>query len=209
MPFSQVLLVFLPLCSSFASASPIQPRSNITPVVTNSSNGVSFHGNYSNGVESFLNIRFGHDTSGSNCFAHPKAFEYPAGTVVNASASGAACPQQKQALPVNFLSNVTKQSEDCLTLRIDRPANTTADAKLPVMVHIYGGGDTIGQIYDAFYTPTGLLLGAAAKKIPIIYVAMKYDLCVLSQGGLLTEIPAIALGFSGSPLRRLSIPQIL
>jgi carboxylesterase type B len=176
MPLLQALSVFFLLFSFFAFASAIQLYSSITPVVTNSSNGVSFHGNYSNGVESFFNIRFGYDTSGPNRFAHSKAFEYPAGTMVNATAFGAACPQQKHALPVNFLSNVTNQSEDCLNLRIDRPANTTADAKLPVMVYIYGGGDNTGQIYDSLYSPAGLLLGAAAKKIPIIYVAMKYDL---------------------------------
>ncbi|OJJ05157.1 hypothetical protein ASPVEDRAFT_55145 [Aspergillus versicolor CBS 583.65] len=49
-------------------------------------------------------------------------------------------------------------SADCLTLRVDRPAGTPESAKFPVMVWIYGGGDTFGQIYDSAYDPTGLVL---------------------------------------------------
>lgn len=60
-----------------------------------------------------------------------------------------------------------------MTLRVDRPANTTANDKLPVMVYIYGGGDTIGQIYDPLYDPTGLILTSAAHGTPVVYVAMK------------------------------------
>lgn len=73
-----------------------------------------------------------------------------------------------------LFDNVTHMSEDCLTLRVDRPAGTSASAKLPVMVWIYGGGDTFGQIYDSAYDPSGLVLGAVAKGTPAIYVAMNY-----------------------------------
>ncbi|KAL2838966.1 Alpha/Beta hydrolase protein [Aspergillus pseudoustus] len=73
-----------------------------------------------------------------------------------------------------LFDNVTNISEDCLTLRIDRPANTSALAKLPVLVWIYSGGDSFGQIYDSAYDPTGFVLGAAAKGFPVIYVAMNY-----------------------------------
>jgi hypothetical protein len=41
------------------------------------------------------------------------------------------------------------------------------------MTYIYGGGDTSGQAYDQAYIPVELVRGAAEKKIPIIYVAMK------------------------------------
>ena len=144
------------------------------PSVTDPATKVTFQGARFNDVESFLNIRFGHDTSGANRFAHPVPFTYSQGSVVDASIYGAACPQQR--VPVqgfNIFQDVTNFSEDCLTLRIDRPANTTATDKLPVMVWIYGGGDAIGQIYDQAYNPAGLILGSAAQGTPIIFVAMK------------------------------------
>ncbi|KAJ5090261.1 carboxylesterase [Penicillium argentinense] len=42
------------------------------------------------------------------------------------------------------------------------------------MVYIYGGRDTIGQIYDSAYDPAALITGASQKGYPIIYVAMNY-----------------------------------
>ena len=169
--------VILPV-SLFSAISVVTciPLDHATPApsVTVPATKVTFQGNYSNDVESFYNIRFGRDTSGANRFAHPIPFTYPPGSVVDASVYGAACPQQR--VPVqgfNIFQNVTNISEDCLTLRIDRPANTTATDKLPVMVWIYGGGDSIGQIYDQAYNPAGLVLGSAAQHTPIIFVAMK------------------------------------
>ncbi|KAJ5645388.1 carboxylesterase [Penicillium longicatenatum] len=141
---------------------------------------VTFEGTSANSVESFKNIRFGQDTSGNNRFAPPKSYTYPAGTVVNATQSGAACPQQEDPIPTfPIFDNVTSVSEDCLTLRIDRPANLTSSDKLPVMVWIYGGGDTVGQIYDTAYEPTAFVLGTAEAGTPVIYVAMNYRLGLL------------------------------
>lgn len=162
-----------------ASAAPTQrsPPTSTAPVVTDTGLNVTYHGTGIDSVESFLNIRFAEDTSGENRFAAPKPFTYADGTIVNASAPGAACPQQK--VPVqgfSVFSNVTNVSEDCLTLRVDRPANTTADAKLPVLLWIYGGGDTIGQIYDQTYDPTGLILGSMLQDKPVIYAAVNYRL---------------------------------
>lgn len=153
-------------------ASPVRKT---LPTVSLASDRVRFEGSSSNSVESFLNIRFGQDTGGINRFAPPKPYNYPTGSVVNATQSGVACPQQK--VPVGGISvfdNVTHISEDCLTLRVDRPANTSSTAKLPVMVYIYGGGDSIGQIYDSAYDPTALVSGATHKGMPVIYVAMNY-----------------------------------
>lgn len=166
------LLVLSTLLSPVHSR-PLQDSQPIASCPT--SDAVSFKGTTANNVESFLNIRFGEDTSGANRFTPPKEFNYPPGTLVNATTPGAACPQPKQAVStMPLFDNVTHMSEDCLTLRVDRPAGTPASAKLPVMVWIYGGGDTFGQIYDSAYDPTGLVLGAASKGYPVIYVAMNY-----------------------------------
>ncbi|GAQ44557.1 hypothetical protein AtubIFM56815_004777 [Aspergillus tubingensis] len=151
--------------------------SSTIPTVHLPDSNVSFKGTASNLTESFLNIRFGEDTSGSNRFAHPKPYNYPSGSVVNATHSGAACPQQKDPIAdFPIFDNVTSISEDCLTLRVDRPLNTSPSDRLPVLVWIYGGGDTIGQIYDSAYDPSLLVYGAAQKDVPVIYVAMNYRL---------------------------------
>ncbi|PWY75981.1 carboxylesterase [Aspergillus sclerotioniger CBS 115572] len=173
MIFSRSSLLLGTLCA-LGLASPLR-SSNTAPTVHLPDSDVWFTGTTVNSTESFLNIRFGEDTSGNNRFAPPKPYAYPSGSVVNATQSGAACPQQKQPLPdFPLFDNVTKISEDCLTLRVDRPAHTSASDKLPVLVFIFGGGDTIGQIYDSAYDPKLLVAGAAQKDVPVIYVAMNY-----------------------------------
>ena len=87
------------------------------PPVTDPTTNVTYRGKLFNHVESFLNIRFGRDTSDDNIFAHPVPFSYPAGTTVDASQPGPACSQVK--VPVagfSIFSNVTDTLEDCLTL---------------------------------------------------------------------------------------------
>ena len=137
---------------------------------------VSYVGTQHAGVESFSSIKYGHDTGGANRFKQPRAYSYPAGTLVNATRYGAACPQ-KTGNPtpslIGLFGNVTEISEDCLTIRVDRPADTAPNAKLPVMVYLYGGGYNIGQAYDTAYDPNGLVRETAAKQLPVIYVAIK------------------------------------
>ncbi|KAK9311588.1 alpha/beta-hydrolase [Lipomyces starkeyi] len=126
-------------------------------------------------VEQFMNIRFGHDTSGSNRFRHPKAFQYTENSIVDASMTGTACPQQYDPIPgLPYIANVTNISKDCLTLRIARPEGISSDAKLAVMVWLYGGGDSIGQIYDTLYDPSPFVANSWATGHPIIYAAVNY-----------------------------------
>ncbi|KAL5334695.1 Alpha/Beta hydrolase protein [Aspergillus crustosus] len=173
MAYSQFVLLALLTLLPYTSTRPLHDLQPIARCA--SSDAVRFRGTTAHNVESFLNICFGEDTSGVNRFTPPKPFSYPAGALVNATQPGAACPQPKQAVPTMPLFDVvTSMSEDCLTLRVDRPANTPASAKLPVMVWIYGGGDSFGQIYDSAYDPPSLVLGAAEKGLPIIYVDMNY-----------------------------------
>ena len=110
------------------------------PFVTNVFTGISYQGTSADGVEQFRNISYAQDTSGANRFAPPIPYLPPRGSIVQATASGAACPQLTNPLPsYPFLSTVEEYSEDCLNLRIARPANHSLDKPLPVMVWIYGG----------------------------------------------------------------------
>lgn len=68
-----VLSTFLPSVHS-------RPPQDSHPIAScPSSDAVRFRGTTANNVESFLNIRFGEDTSGSNRFTPPKPFYYTPG----------------------------------------------------------------------------------------------------------------------------------
>ncbi|KAL8716691.1 MAG: hypothetical protein Q9225_005999 [Loekoesia sp. 1 TL-2023] len=150
---------------------------SVTAAPTVVDSKVTYIGTEENGVESFLGIKYGQDTGGTQRFKKSKPYHYPAGTVVSAVTTAAACPQQTgNPTPslIGLFGNVSNISEDCLTIRVDRPSDTSADARLPVMVYLYGGGYAIGQAYDTAYDPTGLLRETAAKRLPVIYVAINY-----------------------------------
>jgi carboxylesterase type B len=109
------------------------------PLVLNNRTGVSYRGREVDGVEHFLGIHYGQDTSGEARFSPPRPYEPTAGTVIDASHDGAACPQPSVPLRGDPYSIVANVSENCLTLRIARPADRTEGTKLPVMVWIHGG----------------------------------------------------------------------
>lgn len=132
--FSSTMLtfiLFLSLSLAIAAANPL---------VSNPSNGVTYEGTSSNGVEEFQNIFFAKPPTGHRRFAPPEAYTPPKNTRVNATVPSAACPQPRDPVPkVGLFSNITNMSEDCLSLRIMRATNTSGNANLPVMVWIYGG----------------------------------------------------------------------
>lgn len=64
----------------------------------------------------------------------------------------------------------TAPAEDCLVLNVWRPTGTKADAKLPVMVWIYGGGFINGGSSPAVYD------GSAFARKGVIMVSFNYRL---------------------------------
>ncbi len=110
------------------------------PRATDQSHNIVYSGAAFDGIESFQGIRFGHDTSGVNRFKHPTAFTYQNDSTVDATQPGAACPQNTVQTFLGITQNETVSlSEDCLNLLVVRAGGTKQDAKLPVMVWIYGG----------------------------------------------------------------------
>lgn len=168
---SNFALIWILTALATALVLPTSTASTV-PQVSDLITGVTYEGNLSSEVESFLNIRFAEDTSGSNRFALPKPFHYPKHTVVNATQISNAC-LQANATRSRFSVGAKAYSEDCLTFSIDQLENTAASSNLPVMVYLFGGGFTGGQIYDPQFNPTGLLKSAEANGSPIIYAAVK------------------------------------
>lgn len=99
--FAKVLVL-----SSYPASCHRLSRCVQAPSVTDAPTKVTFRGNLSN-VESFLNIRFGQDTSGAHRFPHPQASEYPSGTEVDTSTPGAACPRPQDPVQGFVFANIT------------------------------------------------------------------------------------------------------
>lgn len=96
------------------------PLPFLQPKVFDFVDDVTYHGSFSSaGIEHFQNIFYALEPSGSRRFAPPVPVEHVAGTVIDATAPGAWCPQGLgDILP--FTSRVTNISENCLSLRIAR-----------------------------------------------------------------------------------------
>lgn len=170
------------------------PFTASTPYVKNARTSVSYLGTSTNGIEHFQNIFYAEDTSGSNRFGPPVPYIPPPGTIIDATAAGAWCPQGMGAAPLPFTSPITNVSENCLSLRIARSSGTDASAKLPVLVWMHGGerstsstetctsltksigGDALGSASDQLYQPDGLVRQARSNRQPVIYVGINYRL---------------------------------
>lgn len=149
------LVILTAMLFNSTSLSPVVLISNLlnvsTPYVRNARTGVSYRGKSTNGVEHFQNIFYAEDTSGLNRFAPPVLYTPPPGTIVDATAAGAWCPQGLGGPPLPFTGLITNVSENCLSLRIARSSGTNLSAKLPVLVYIHGGMEfTISEefLYD-------------------------------------------------------------
>ncbi|KAF5332574.1 hypothetical protein D9611_005208 [Ephemerocybe angulata] len=70
----------------------------------------------------------------------------------------------------------TPQSEDCLTLNVIRPSNTTDIGSLPVVVYVYGGGFEYGSSIS--YDKMGTTIVGRSLELgkPVIYVSTNYRL---------------------------------
>ncbi|KFY12536.1 hypothetical protein V491_06748 [Pseudogymnoascus sp. VKM F-3775] len=66
--------------------------------------------------------------------------------------------------------------EDCLNLNVVRPSGTKTEAKLPVMVWIYGGGFRQGSINDREFNTSYMVETSVQIGKPVIIVSINYRL---------------------------------
>lgn len=110
-------------------------------------------GNSGPGVESFHGIPYAYPPTGPLRLKPPVRLNSSLGTF-DGTGIEAACPQfflstagnnllidvLADVVDLPFFQVATKQSEDCLTINVVRPAGVKAGANLPVLFWIFGGG---------------------------------------------------------------------
>lgn len=169
-------------------ASPALPNPASAPTVTISHPQATIVGSSSlNNIDTFNGIPFAQPPTNSLRLKPPQPIPTPLGTV-QATGQPRACPQfnydtdnsswpesvigQLSDLPL--FQTLTNTGEDCLTLNVQRPAGTTANAQLPVLVWIYGGGFETGSTQS--YDGSNFISSSMSLNMPVIFVAMNYRL---------------------------------
>ncbi|KAL7624242.1 hypothetical protein AAE478_005801 [Parahypoxylon ruwenzoriense] len=164
-----------------APAQKLEDRASKTSVTTPQGTIV---GSVSNGVENFGGIPFAQAPVGKLRLKPPQRLNSSLGTF-DATGPGPSCPQMffstKGDLITSVLGNLintpllqvaTGQTEDCLTMRVQRPGGIQSGAKLPVLFWIFGGGFELGsaQMYDA----SSLISNGVNQGKPFVFVSVNY-----------------------------------
>ncbi|PVI05202.1 alpha/beta-hydrolase [Periconia macrospinosa] len=180
----KVVALFLSLLP-LTLAAPAQVHKRAGPTVVAPSPQATVAGKSSQDVDTFNGIPFAKPPTGSLRLKPPQPLTSAIGKV-DGTQTPKACPQfffsiDGSNFPTNVLGQIlntglfqaaTNAGEDCLTLNVQRPAGTKADAKLPVLFWIFGGGFELGstQMYDG----TSLVRESVENGKPIIFVAVNY-----------------------------------
>ena len=139
------LLSFLPL--TFAAPAHVEKRAGPTVVIPYPQ--ATLLGKSALNVESFNAIPYAQPPVGQLRLKPPQPLTSSLGTI-DGTSSARACPQfffsvDPAAFPTNVIGTilntplfqaVTNAGEDCLTINVQRPAGTAANAKLPVLFWI-------------------------------------------------------------------------
>ncbi|KAJ8062236.1 hypothetical protein OCU04_008788 [Sclerotinia nivalis] len=145
---------------SLSSALPAPEKRQLAPSVQLSN--AQIIGSSTSGIDTFKGIPYAQPPVGPLRLKPPTPITTSLGTI-QATNIPNACPQSRSTGPMG---------EDCLTINIQRPSNTTTHSKLPVLFWIYGGAFGAGstQTFDA----TQLIQTSISSRQPFIYVAVNY-----------------------------------
>ncbi|KAK7040304.1 hypothetical protein VNI00_009772 [Paramarasmius palmivorus] len=118
----------------------------------------------SQGLEFFGGIPFAEPPIGNLRLKPPVLKTALNVSIFNATTFGASCLQPG-------LSTV---DEDCLSISIFRPAGIDANASLPIMAYIYGGGFIVNSSPDL--NASAIVVQSIARGTPVIYASFNYRL---------------------------------
>ncbi|KAH7025071.1 carboxylesterase [Microdochium trichocladiopsis] len=172
-----------PAADADSADAPVSQLAIKTATVTSPAG--TFIGNVINNVESYGGIPYAQAPVGPLRLRPPQRITGNLGTR-DVTGPAAACPQfvvsndSKNVLfdllgdiaGLPFVQDVTGQTEDCLTVTIARPAGTKADAKLPVLFWIFGGGFELG--WTSMYDGSSLVNYGVSIGEPFVFVAVNY-----------------------------------
>ncbi|KAI4519761.1 alpha/beta-hydrolase [Schizophyllum commune Loenen D] len=181
----------IPLLAATLSLAATVQLNGTTLIGTDISSGVAAQ-------EWFAGIPYAEPPVGQLRFRPPvaKALTEP---TLDATAYGPGCPQP-DVLGVAY----EDQAEDCLTVNVLRPANTTSDARLPVVccfpVSVYGGGFHGGSA--RLFNATEFVAQSVSRGTPVIYVNFNYRLGPLGfpKGGEMESKGTLNVGLKDSLL---------
>ncbi|KAI0690023.1 carotenoid ester lipase precursor [Cerioporus squamosus] len=202
--FTHALASLLCVCVAIAA----DQAAGLTPVKLDQATVV---GTADGAVEKFLGIPYAQPPVGELRLRLPELLS-SYNVTVNATTFGNQCIQQGGSIPPNLPSEIVQgivalqgllaqnpsvpQSEDCLNLDIYRPANLSADAQLPVLFWIFGGGFADGSTAMPAYNGTAIVQRSIDIGEPVIFVAVNYRLHVFGfLGG--QEVKEAGLGNLG------------
>ncbi|KAF3133228.1 hypothetical protein TWF569_010672 [Orbilia oligospora] len=163
----------------------IEERAAAAPTVTISYPKATIIGKGGD-VEIFPGIPFAKPPVGELRLRPPQPLTDPLGTIY-ATENGKACPQFTFSTAINddiptsalgllintpFFQKTLNAGEDCLFINVHRPKGTEADAKLPVLFWIFGGGFQIG--WNFMYDGGPWVSSGVARGQPIIMVTVNY-----------------------------------
>ncbi|KAI0365312.1 carotenoid ester lipase precursor [Pilatotrama ljubarskyi] len=207
-------LCLLPALAGAAFAAPFAPRAAPTVQLDQG----TFIGTTDGTTNKFLGIPFAKAPVGDLRFNLPVAVDPYTGTHTVTS-FGPSCPQQAvnfdlpSALAedaVNYIVNsifqaVFPSDEDCLSINVMVPAGTKANAKLPVVAWIFGGGFELGS--PSMYDGGSIVSRSVELGEPVIYVSMNYR---VSAFGFLAsqEVKDAGVGNLGLQDQRLALQWI-
>ncbi|KAI1506230.1 Alpha/Beta hydrolase protein [Biscogniauxia marginata] len=164
-----------------AATKPVDKRASKTSVVTPQGTLV---GSVLGNVENFGGIPFAEAPVGNLRLRPPQRLNSSLGTF-DATGPGPSCPQMFFSTEGDLLTSVlgllidtplfqvaTGQTEDCLTMRVHRPAGTAPDAKLPVLFWIFGGGFELGS--PLLFDGGPFVANSILQNKPVIFVSVNY-----------------------------------
>lgn len=145
------------------------------------------------GVKTWFGIPFAAPPLRENRWREPQPVKAWNG-VFNADRKAPECIQPLRSADINHYFGNEATSEDCLYLNIWAPASANANAKLPVVVWLYGGGLRVGSSGMAVYD------GDKLAEKGVVYVNLNYRVGALgfmAHPELTAESPHKASGNYG------------
>jgi len=164
--FRVLLTVSFTLCGSMLAQVSLR---RIDPIQT--SEGLVAGKVLASGVKAWLGVPFAKPPVNDLRWQPPQPISWSG--VWTADRMMPECPQVLRPHNINNYFGEEATSEDCLYLNVWAPADANAYSKLPVIVFIYGGGNTIGSSGIAMYGGENL-----AKK-GVVFVNFNYRLGIL------------------------------